>query len=311
MGFSRKLAGIGLAVIAVCAIALAADFEWNWRDQQTIGRNDPSVGNTSRLTEPERTALIDAIVLRLQKPMSDAGYDADRIREIASTTRMRLVDVGAGKPLLFATSLGLEGGCDAMSNCPLWIFRHTDDGYVSVLDAVAASYNIQSTSTNGISDLLLARHESPTETHLSLYTYADGKYSDTGCYIAKFPASKDSEVQDPDITACKPDAAMPAPSDDSAPPKAQDSTPAAPGDSAPPPGDSSPAKTGDSNPGTSNTPTTGDSNPKPQDSQPANPDDSTTPKANGSSPANPQDSNPPKTNDPTPADKPTDPQSAK
>ena len=125
MGFWRKLVGIGLAVIAICAIALAADFEWNWRDQQTIGRTDPSLGNTSRLTEPERAALIDAIVLRLQKPMSERGYDDERIREIASTTRLRFVDLGGDKPLLFATSLGLEGGCDAMSNCPLWIFRHS------------------------------------------------------------------------------------------------------------------------------------------------------------------------------------------
>lgn len=292
MSFSRKLVCIGLAAAALCCFAPAADFEWNWRDQQTIGRNDPSVGNTSRLTEPERTALIDAIVLRLQKPMSDAGYDADRIREIASTTRIRFVDVGADKPLLFATSLGLEGGCDALSNCPLWIFRHTDEGYVSVVDAVAASYTVQPTSTNGFSDLLLARHDSPTETHLSLYTYADGKYSDTGCYMAKWPASKGDEIQEPDITACKAEAAKPVQSDDSASPKAQDSTPAASGDS-------NPSRTGDSNPA------------KAQDSQPANSDDSTTPKASDSNPAKPPDSNPAKTNDPTPADKPTDPQSAK
>ena len=205
-------------------------FRRNWRDQQTIGRYDPSVGNTSRLTEPERAALIDAIVLRLQKPMSEHGYDDERIREIASTTRMRFVDVGADKPLLFATSLGLEGGCDAMSNCPLWIFRHSDDGYVSVVDAVAASYTVQPTRTNGFFDLVLTRHESPTETHLSVYTYADGKYSDTGCYTAAWPASKDAENQDPDITACKAEEANPAQSE-SASPKPQDSAPAKTDDS--------------------------------------------------------------------------------
>jgi hypothetical protein len=274
MGFSRKLVCIGLAVIAVCAIALAADFEWNWRDQQTIGRHDPSVGNTSRLTEPERAALIDAIVLRLQKPMSEHGYDDERIREIASTTRTRFVDVGADKPLLFATSLGLEGGCDAMSNCPLWIFRHSDDGYVSVLDAVAASYTVQPTRTNGVSDLVLTRHDSPTTTHLGVYTYADGKYSDTGCYTATWPASKDSENQDPDITACKADATKPAQTEDSNPPKAQDSTPAKTNDSAPASsGDSAAPKTNDSNSTQS------------QDSNPAKADDSTPTKSQDSNPA--------------------------
>ena len=52
----------------------------------------PASAIPRKLTEPERGALIDAIVLRLQKPMTDAGYDDDRIREIASTTRIRFVD---------------------------------------------------------------------------------------------------------------------------------------------------------------------------------------------------------------------------
>ena len=189
--------------LAVCSLALAGDFDWNWRAQETIGRNDPSVGTTSKLTEPERAALIDAIVLRLQKPMSERGYDDDRIREIASTTRLRFLDLGEGKALVFATSLGLEGGCDAMANCPLWIFRHTDDGYVSALDTFGASYTIQPTSSNGVSDLVIMRHESASESHLSLYSYADGKYSEAGCYIATWSAPNEGEIQDPEITACK------------------------------------------------------------------------------------------------------------
>lgn len=249
MSCSRKLVGIGLAVIAVCAIALAADFEWNWRDQQTIGRNDVSVGNTSRLTEEERFALINAIVVRLDKPMAERGYDNQRIREIASTTRTRFVEVGGDKPMLFATSLGLEGGCDARSNCPFWIFRPTADGYVSVLDAVASSYTVQPTSTNGFSDLVLARQESPTESHLTLYTYADGKYTDTGCYSAKWPASKDSEMQDPEITACKAEAAKPEQPESSSPIKASDSNPNKTEDSKPgSPDDSNSVQSQDSNP---------------------------------------------------------------
>jgi hypothetical protein len=203
MSILRKAVSSGVAVLAICVIALAADFEWNWRNQATIGRNDPSVGNTSKLTEDERIALINAIVVRLDKPMAERGYDNQRIREIASTTRIRFVDVGGEKPLLFATSLGLEGGCDALANCPLWIFRHSEDGYVSVLDAVAASYTIQPTSTNGFSDLVIMRHDSASESHLTLYSYADGKYVDAGCYTATWAAPKDGEIQDPAISPCK------------------------------------------------------------------------------------------------------------
>jgi len=204
MGSLRKTLLAGLMALAVSALAMAADFDWNWHNQDTIGRTDPSVNNTSRLTEPERTALIDAFVLRLQKPMSDQGYDDQRIREIASTTRLRFLDLGAGgKPFILATSLGLEGGCDALANCPFWIFRHTDDGYVSILDTDGASYTIQPTSANGVSDLVIMRHESASESHLTLYSYADGKYSDAGCYIAIWPPPKDGEAQDPAINPCK------------------------------------------------------------------------------------------------------------
>ena len=203
MALLRKLT-IATMVLLVSALALAADFDWNWRSQETIGRNDPSVGNTSKLTEEERSALINAIVVRLDKPMAERGYDNERIREIASTSRLRLVDLGGeGKTLVFATSLGLEGGCDALANCPLWIFRHGDDGYVSVLDTVGASYTIQPTSANGFSDLVIMRHESATESHLTLYSFADGKYNEAGCYTAHWSAPEDGEIQDPEIVACK------------------------------------------------------------------------------------------------------------
>ena len=204
MAASRRTAIAALTVVVVCALVLAADFDWNWRSQETIGRNDPSVGNTSRLTEDERFALINAVVVRLDKPMAERGYDNERIREIASTTRLRFVDIGGeGKTLVFATSLGLEGGCDALANCPLWIFRHGDDGYVSVLDTVGASYTIQPTSANGFSDLVIMRHESATESHLTLYSYADGKYNEAGCYTAHWSVPKDGEIQDPEIAPCK------------------------------------------------------------------------------------------------------------
>jgi hypothetical protein len=204
MGLSHKITCMSLLAVAVCAIAVAADFEWSWRSQEVIGRNDPSVGNTSKLTEPDRTALIAAIVLRLQKPMSEQGYSDDRIREVASTTRARFVDLGGeGKPLVFATSLGLEGGCDALVNCPFWIFRRSEDGYVSLLDTVATSYTIQPTSTNGFADLVIVRHTSATEGRLTLYNYTDGKYVAAGCYTAIWPAAKDSETPDPEIYPCK------------------------------------------------------------------------------------------------------------
>jgi hypothetical protein len=189
-----------LALLALCALLVAADFTWDWRNQEVIGRVDTSVANTSKLTESQRSELIQAIVFRLQKPMSEQGYDDDRIHDVASTTRLRFVDLGDGQPLIMATSLGVEGGCDALVDCPFWIFRHTEDGYVSLLDTNAASYTVQPTSSNGLSDLVIMRHITSTESRLTLFKYGDSKYSEAGCYTAKWPAAKNGETQDPEIT---------------------------------------------------------------------------------------------------------------
>ncbi len=198
-----RAAIIMLILAAVCAVASAANFAWDWHDQDVIGRDDPSVANAVKLNESERSALIDAIAARLQKPMSDQGYADDRIREVASLSRIRFVDLsGQGKPVILATSVSLEGGCDA-NNCPFWIFQNSPDGYVSLLDTVAASYTIQPTSSNGFSDLVIMRHVTASESRLTLYRYEDGKFVDSGCYTATWAPAKDGEIQDPEITACK------------------------------------------------------------------------------------------------------------
>jgi hypothetical protein len=201
MSMRNWIVGLMLA-LALVAAALAADFTWDWRDQEVIERTDPGLNTTSQLTEWERTALLNAIIERLDKPLAERGYDNDRIREIASTTRLRFVELGDGKPVILATSLGLEGGCDALVNCPFWIFRRDESGYVLMLDTVAASYTRQPNATDGYTDLVIARHITPSENRLTLYKYAKGKYADAGCYTATFAPAKDGGSQDPEIAPC-------------------------------------------------------------------------------------------------------------
>ena len=202
MEISRKLRLAGILAL-LGAVALAGDFEWDWHNQEVISRNDPSLSTTSKLTEPERNELLDAVIARLLKPLTAAGYSDDRIREIALTTRLRFVDLGEGKPVILAESLGIEGGCDVLVNCPFWVFRHTEDGYVSLLEAVAASYTVQPTSSDGYSDLVIARHTTPSETRLTVYKYAEGKYSDAGCYTAIFAPAKQGEgISNPAVSPC-------------------------------------------------------------------------------------------------------------
>jgi hypothetical protein len=203
MDVSMKFSRIALTVLLLGVLGLAADFTWDWHNQQVIGREDPSLSSTAKLKESERAGLIDAITARLQKPMSDRGYSDDRIREIASTSRIRIVDLGGKRnPAVLATSISMEGGCDG-SNCPFWIFQNSLDGYVSLLDTVAASYTVQPDSSNGYSDIVTMRHVSASESTLTLHRYDQGKYVDSGCYTATWPPPKDGEIQDPEITPCK------------------------------------------------------------------------------------------------------------
>src|SRR5438309_1460866 len=123
MRSNLRLSRLLLISLVSSGLALAADFAWDYRSQEVIGRNDTSLNNTSKLSEPERNGLLDMVIVSLMKPLGERGYEDDRIREIATTTRVRFVEVGDGKTVLMASSLGLEGGCDSIQNCPFWIFR--------------------------------------------------------------------------------------------------------------------------------------------------------------------------------------------
>jgi hypothetical protein len=127
------------------------------------------------------------------------------IGEAIGAVRLHGIDLGGkGDSAVLATSISMEGGCDG-SNCPFWIFQNSPDGYVSLLDTVAASYTVQPDSANGFSDLVTMRHVSASESTLTLYRYDQGKYVDSGCYTATSPSPKDGEVQDPEIVPCNTD----------------------------------------------------------------------------------------------------------
>lgn len=205
MAVSSKLFRMALTIVLLCGCAAAQDFSWDWHVQEVVGRDDPSLANTSQLSDRDRTELINAITAQLDKPMAARGYENDRIREVASITRLRFVDLGGdGKPLILASAISMEAGCD-LNNCPFWIFRKTPDGYGLLLDTIAASYTVRPEKTNGLSDLVIMRHVSASESRLTLYRYQDNKYVDSGCYVATWPPPKDGEIQDPAIAPCKTD----------------------------------------------------------------------------------------------------------
>jgi hypothetical protein len=177
-----------------CLFALAADFEWDWGNQQELTSYSPKLALGSGLSEADRTALIDAIAMQLKPPMAKEGYSDERIHDVASTTRYKLIDLnGDGKPEVFASPNTLEAGCDPKSICPLWILRRTPKGsYAFLLDVPAHTFTVQPTNTGGYADIVIQVHGSGFESELTVYRYAMGKYVPSGCYTATW-AEMDGE----------------------------------------------------------------------------------------------------------------------
>jgi len=193
---SRSLAIFVAFLTALLCSGLipAADFQWDWSNQQEIDSFSPKVSVGSGLSEDERAALIDSIADHLRPTMIGQGYSEERIRDVASSTRFKLVDLnGDGKPEVFATPNSLEAGCDPKSICPLWVLRPTVKGtFTFLLEAPAQTFTVQPTSTGGYADIVLQVHGSGFESDLMVYRFAMGKYVASGCYTATW-AEMDGE----------------------------------------------------------------------------------------------------------------------
>jgi len=183
--FTRILLACFLGLFCF-GFAQAADFQWDWSNQQVIDAFSPKVSVGSGLSDAERGALIDAIADHLQPAMLKEGYSDERIRDVASGTRFKLVDLnGDGQSEVLATPNSLEAGCDPKSICPLWILRRTAKGtYAFLLDAPAQTFTVQGTTTAGYADIVTQVHRSGFESELTVYRYAMGKYIASGCYTA-------------------------------------------------------------------------------------------------------------------------------
>jgi hypothetical protein len=195
----------GLLLVAVMAVGQthtsSKHFYWSLSKAHELDY-DKTLANTTALSPLERTALIQAIQNVLAPAMrtefSDEGEkliqkeQQRRIDAQVMKTRIYLVDLNHdGVPEVIAQPSDYTTGlCGATGNCSFWIFSKSGDHYVLLFDSGEGNgfemFTIESTSTNGYLDLVLAAHDSAAEKFLARYRYSHGTYQLAGCYDANW-----------------------------------------------------------------------------------------------------------------------------
>jgi hypothetical protein len=136
------------------------------------------------------------------------------LRHVVRETRIKLVDLNNdGIAEVLAQAYGLKEGCGGTGNCSFWVFQKTATGFKKLLDTRGKDgvggiqlITIETSRTNGFSDLVLATHDSASERTLLVYRYRKGQYRYSECYNASWVSAKEGRwrfLKYPKITRCQ------------------------------------------------------------------------------------------------------------
>ncbi len=201
-----------LAFMAVCVLLQAAtptkrarDFQWNWREAQSLRPSD-SLRN-AQMDASEKSAIAEVLKAQIRPYLEDLGDNsASRLEDEAFSTRVKRVDLNQdGTPEVIAQAMV---ACGASGNCPCWILQKASGSYKLLLDDSAETFTIQKTRTNGYADLVLALHDSAFQQTLDVYHYARGTYvADAACYVATVAVLEEGagirSLAEPQVKRCE------------------------------------------------------------------------------------------------------------
>lgn len=197
-----------LSVIATFLMLIASSgtvaetFQWNWRESQELTAQR-SLRNAN-LPKTERESLATAFADQLRPMMADLDIASEKqLQEAALDTRIEMVDLnGDGSPEVIAQG---TPACSATGNCPLWIFQRMTHGYKLLLDGFGQTFTVQRSRTSGFREIVVATHDSATESGLIVYHYEHGVYHDVGCYQAAWSVLEGDtarQLKEPRISPC-------------------------------------------------------------------------------------------------------------
>jgi len=216
MAFRRTFGIAGALLIALVPLSLAAfnrnvsqatarstKFQWDWRDARELKADQ--VLRNANLAKRGAEIIAAAILSELRQNPPELENETDTaLRQIAMNTRIEMTDLNHDQvPEVIAQPTG-DAECSPTGNCPFWIFQKADNHYRTILRGDAQTFTVQKTTADGFADIVLAVHDSATESGLALYRYRSGVYRSAACYDASWTAKEDPDrlLQAPLVTAC-------------------------------------------------------------------------------------------------------------
>ncbi|HKS83079.1 MAG TPA: hypothetical protein VJR23_16365 [Candidatus Acidoferrales bacterium] len=176
-------------------------FLWEWKNGQELFAAQ-SLRN-AKIDDSERTVIAKAIEAQLRPDMADLGIHSEgQLAKAALDTRVKMIDVnGDGTPEVIAQGMK---GCGVVGNCSLWVFRKVGNHYGLILSGYGQTFTIQTESTKGFKDIVVASHSSATDSALTLFRYDGSRYQAAGCYDANWAPLENGivhQLKEPRITS--------------------------------------------------------------------------------------------------------------
>ena len=165
-------------------------FRWSEAKAHELDRGH-TIKSAAGLNPWQKKELTDAVVKQLKQHRSldefFAGMPEPELRDLASNTRVELVDLnGDGRPEVVAQASGL-GPCGGTGNCIFWIFQLTSTRVRPLLDSFDSEagfevLTIRPWTTNGFNDIVLGSHLGASDRDAVWYKYSQGSYRRWACY---------------------------------------------------------------------------------------------------------------------------------
>jgi hypothetical protein len=169
-------------------------FRWSLRQSHELpyGIN---LANSKEITDLEREAVVKHVEAEVRPWTSDLEIHSEQaLRKLVLRMRVKLVDLdGYGVPELVLQAFGINEGCGAVGNCPVWILQKSHDVYTDLLDTPVSAelITLGPGRTSGFLDITFAARDSASEKKLHLYRVRDGKYHMSACYDANWLSNSD------------------------------------------------------------------------------------------------------------------------
>ena len=144
--------------------------------------------------ETFQSAKLDtAAIKEISEAIEPTAFDTPDSWE--SELRVRRVRVGESSGLVLQ---GTKLLCGATGNCQTWVFRRTDDHWLSLFEnqaPIASGFGFDEKTTNGIKRLVVMANSSAADSQYVVYDFDGRLYRESACYSRHDEADGKQQTQ--------------------------------------------------------------------------------------------------------------------